>query len=627
MTWDNLHEEDILYEFEGDSPDQLTRGRFYRGEVDGFADFGVFVQIGNSVTGLLHRSKLDRRLESLDWSAGEEVIVQVEGVRDNGNVDLDWSIRQSEREFRGSAIEGPSGETRRDTEPDERGEAESTTLATDGNAATHAPKGVEAVARAATDELADLTGERVRLEGRITDVRQTTGPTVFTLTDEAGSVECAAFESAGERAYPDIEADAIVHLIGIVERHRGSVQIETEAIEPLEGDEREAVTDGLREAARERASPDDATPLVEDETVAALQSDMESVATLIREATLASRPIVIRHPPTVDGVVAGAAIERAIRRISTDDTGHRRVRRRPMREPWYDLGDAMYDLGAGDDDEVPLVILVGAGTTTMDQAALEFLSLYDVDRLILDAFDRAEDIEGVTEGSVIGGVELTTATVAAHVAGMVASDIRSALAPLPAISYGDRIPDPYQRLAADHGVDPETIAERHQALALFAFYQRYDDKRELVADLLFDGAEATHLAEHVSTQYRERIETALQTARENCERVSVVGGTLVLLDAEEHTHRFDFPPRSVLAAELFAVERGAEDADAVAVLGTDECHLAAVGEIDLPAVAAEIDEVVPDAAVAAARDRLTFLAGKRDEVKGALVDVLAGLLS
>jgi len=62
----DLHEQDVVFEFRGTKPDELTPGRFYRGTVDGYAEFGVFVDIGDSVTGLLHRSEIDQRLDSLD---------------------------------------------------------------------------------------------------------------------------------------------------------------------------------------------------------------------------------------------------------------------------------------------------------------------------------------------------------------------------------------------------------------------------------------------------------------------------------------------------------------------------------------------------------------------------------
>ena len=100
------HEEDVFFEFRGTRANHLTANRYYRGDVDGFAEFGVFVDIG-PVTGLLHRSEIPKRLESLDWDPGETVFVQVLEVHDNGNIDLGWSLRQQEREFRGRLIDDP----------------------------------------------------------------------------------------------------------------------------------------------------------------------------------------------------------------------------------------------------------------------------------------------------------------------------------------------------------------------------------------------------------------------------------------------------------------------------------------------------------------------------------------
>ena len=98
------HQEDVLFEFRGDHASQLVSDRFYKGTVDGYADFGVFIDIAPGVTGLLHRSELDQRLDSLDWEPGDTVCVRVNNVRDNGDIDLGKSIRQSDREFRGSVI-------------------------------------------------------------------------------------------------------------------------------------------------------------------------------------------------------------------------------------------------------------------------------------------------------------------------------------------------------------------------------------------------------------------------------------------------------------------------------------------------------------------------------------------
>ncbi|MFW5903752.1 MAG: S1 RNA-binding domain-containing protein, partial [Halolamina sp.] len=210
------HEEDVVFEFVGDRPDQLTPGRYYRGTVDGYADFGVFVDVGDSVTGLLHQSELDVRLDALEWEPGDDVFVQVTDVRDNGNVDLSWSIRQAETEFRGTLIDDPSGDRLPDDEEppaeadanDEPGEPTEATDATgtastgsesgSASSATGSPRASEpaggdgggsAVAVAGTAEsgelnrvetanLEDHVGKTVRLEGEVIGIQQTSGPTV-----------------------------------------------------------------------------------------------------------------------------------------------------------------------------------------------------------------------------------------------------------------------------------------------------------------------------------------------------------------------------------------------------------------------------------------------------------------
>ena len=41
-----------------------------------------------------------------------------------------------------------------------------------------------------------MKGRIIRIEGDVIQVKQTSGPTIFTINDEAGFIQCAAFESA-----------------------------------------------------------------------------------------------------------------------------------------------------------------------------------------------------------------------------------------------------------------------------------------------------------------------------------------------------------------------------------------------------------------------------------------------
>ncbi len=302
----------------------------------------MFVDIGDSVTGLLHRSELDQRLDSLDWDAGDTVYVQVKNVRDNGNVDLGWSIRQSEREFRGVLVDDPeighsvlletkttrwtrkqrlnrqptSQQARvttsrvRTTTPAQASRSESSTSAgavsrasdddrvegtasvggndSGSNTAVMTESDEEADAEseasqsdettdepvaAAIGDLDDHVGADVRLEGEVVGIRQTSGPTVFELQDETGTVDCAAFVEAGVRAYPEVEEDDYIRLSGDVRERRGELQVETEDLDVLEAEEREEVEQRLADALDDEARPDTADPLAEDTAVAALSEN------------------------------------------------------------------------------------------------------------------------------------------------------------------------------------------------------------------------------------------------------------------------------------------------------------------------------------------------------------------
>ncbi|MES3162285.1 MAG: OB-fold nucleic acid binding domain-containing protein [Halorubrum sp.] len=701
MNWDNLHEEDVVFDFRGDSPDELVSGRFYRGVVDGYAEFGVFIDLAPGVTGLLHRSELDRRLESLDWEPGDEVFVQVKGVRDNGNIDLGWSIRQAEREFRGvlvhdgeteyepesasdepddaadpddpvdtddsdrsDATDGPvdagsaadtdeSGATLADADdsetvdeasagaPDDASESETDGVdpATETTADTDAGSGPEPRARVTIGSLPDAVGETVRLEGEVVSVRQTGGPTVFELRDETGIVDAAAFIEPGVRAYPNVEVGDTIRVDGEVERRRGDIQVETEALVVLEAEEAEAVQRRLAEALTAEARPEGLQPLAGDETVAALGEPMLDAAEAIRRAVLESRPIVVRHPATADGYVAGAALERATLPLireehAKSDAEYHYFTRRPLEDPVYGMNDATNDatrmLQDRDrhDEKLPLFVLVGTGSTVESADGLELLSVYGVDAVVIDADVADPEIREAVDTLVSPELEsvdadLSTGALAASLASAVNDQVRDDLVHLPAVSYWADTPDRYAELAHNAGYDAERVAELREAIALEAYYQSYQDKRELITDLLFeDGGD---LAAHVSEQFREKLETEIQTASANVVTEAVDGVEFALLDTDSYTHRFDFPPTPLLLDDLHRRHANGEPFATVGI-GTDELYVRASADLSVRAVADRAAELAPAADVSTAglrEGKIEFLSGERDAVEDAVVAAVA----
>lgn len=699
-----VHQEDVVFEFEGNQPSQLTSGRFYVGSVDGYADFGVFVNIGN-VTGLLHRSKLDRRLESLEWEVGDEVCVQVNNVRDNGDIDLDWSIRETPEDFRGHLLQTPEGDSHLEEEDDEddddedgrngRGEA-----GTDAGVETEpetqtdpdpepddaeaAPVDAEPTAgepgttggadeqsggnpgdaelseiaddspgeddaadaevesddvdadreRVTVDSLEDRVGETVRLEGTVASARQTSGPTVFELEDETGIVDCAAFVEAGVRAYPEIEAGDVVRLDGEARVRRDEIQVETDSIEPLPEEAGDAVEARMDEALDDRASPDGVDPIADDSEIDAIVDDVEAVATEIRRAVIDSRPIVVRHDATTDGYVAGAAIERAVLPLveaehGTADSVYHYFDRRPLEDGVYDMNDATKDatrmLGDRDrhGEKIPLFVFAAAGSTAASADGLDLLDVYDAPRVVIDGRAADEAVDDRID-SLVTAETRTVSTVAATLAAAINGDVRDDLLHLPAVSYWADAPETYVDLAADAGIDAESTKQLREAIALEAFYQSYEDKRELIIDLLFE--KRTGLAAQVSEQFVTKLDSELDTVVPNLEERTVDGVGVTLLDTDAYTHRYDFPPTRLLLDEL---DRRLDSAAVVGV-GTDELHVRADGDLDLDSVVADLAASVPDAGVSNPGTRqptIEFLAGEREAVIEAVVDAVAGSIA
>ncbi|WP_280536550.1 OB-fold nucleic acid binding domain-containing protein [Halopenitus sp. POP-27] len=723
------HEEDVVFDFRGNAPNELVSNRFYRGTVDGYADFGVFVDLAPGVTGLLHRSELDQRLESLAWEPGDTVFVQVKNVRDNGNVDLGWSIRQSIREFRGTLVQEdgtsrlPDDDDSDEDDADEADEADdadeadeaddadeahadadavdegngrggdvaaataepdagnsetdetdvaegSTTDAvtagmdaadTDETVETEATTGEEATAdgdqtddepaptadydRVQVETLGDRVSESVRIEGEVVSVRQTGGPTVFEVRDETGVVDVAAFVEAGVRAYPGVELGDVVRIDGEVERRREEIQLETEGLAVLEGADAEAVERRLAEALSDRARPDELDALVADEAVTALSEDVLDAAEAIRRAVLESRPIVVRHPATADGYVAGAAIERAALPLIREEHAKRDAvyhyfTRRPLEGSVYEMDDATTDVTRmlqdrdRHDEKLPLFVLVGTGSTVESADGIGLLDVYDAASVVIDAavadLETRESVDTLVSpelADVDGDLDLSTGALSASLAATVNDDVHDDLRHLPAVSYWGGTPAAYADLAADAGYDADRVAELREAIALEAYYQSYEDKRELVEDLLFD--DAGDLAVHVSEQFREKLETELATARENLHTEDVDGVRVTVLDTDAYTHRYDFPPTALLIETLHRRTHESDEVSVTLGIGTDELYLRSTADLSVREIAAAAADIAPDADISTASVRdgtIEFLSGERDAVEDAVIAAVADLV-
>lgn len=670
----NLHKEDVVLDFAGTRPDQLIVDCYYRGTVDGYADFGIFVNLGEHVTGLLHRSELPRRLESLGWEEGDTAYVQVTNVRDNGNVDLGWSLRNSGREFRGAYVHDPedtldqeeidsrlqqsdagsngsgpeqvSGAQTRsdpDSEPSEtgasehdfeRGRSEQEAASENGAVPTD-------LNRSEIEQLREQIGDVVRLEGLVADVRQTSGPTVFSIQDETETVDCAAFVGAGARAYPDVETGDYVRLVGEVRERRGELQVETEQLEVLTDEDATAVVDRMDDAIQAEAEVDSLDPLVPDSAVESVLEPVREGATAIRRAVIEARPIVVRHETSVDGYLAGAALERAVLPLIEDehtaaDAVYHLFNRRPL-EGAYDMDDATNDvtslLASRDrhQQKRPLFVFAATGSTSDSLDGLELLQIYDTDVVVLDSSPGDPEIRDAVSTLVnpelVGSeTETSTTAIATAIAVHINPEVRGDLSHLPAASFWKDVPEIYTELARESDYSPSETDNLREAVALEAYYQSYDGKRELISDLLFEESVSAGLAEQVSEQFREKLSREIETAEENIDRRSQGGVAFAVLDTDAFTHRFDFPPTDLLLDEI---HRRNQDGTFVTLgVESDEITVRSTTPIDVSTVVEQLQTDVPNAGVTPrdGHNRIGFVSGERERVLDAVYDAIATTL-
>lgn len=617
----SLHEEDVLFTFTGDRSDQLIEGRYYEGTVDGFADFGVFIDLGNNVTGLLHRNELDRRLESLGWNEGDTVCVQVTNIRSDGNVDLGPSIRQSSDEFRGTLTQGPDD-----------GPAPAPADTGGGLTIIGRDRTAEDLDRSQIRSLDRHLGRNVALEGVIEGVRQTGGPTVFTLLDESGSVECAAFAGAGVRAYPDIESGDAVRIRGKVEHRFGDHQVEVEGLDQLSGEAAETIHQRVADAA-ELPDAIDELPLVYDDAAnLAIETDIREGAAAILHAVEHDQPVQIRHPVTTDGYVAAAAIERAIEAALADEvdptTRHGRVRRRPVEVEEYVLPEAIADTAHVDGGAEPFVLLVDIGSTAEAIPAFDLLEEYDIDYAIIDSanpepalLERVSPLINPWCGEGTFPIPTTT-SVAINVAGLMAESIRGELRHLPAVASPSDQPETAKRLLDESGFDVDDVETMHQAVTLEAYYQPWGDKRALIRRILFEREAGT--VEPIADRFAAKLDRAVDAARHNVTTATVDGINIVLLDAERFGQRFEFPPLRVLLDGLLA----SDGIDATVAVGIGKDVLEVTGAVDdVSLVARELESRVADAGVSVhggSDGRIRFLPGCREAILETAPDAVAG---
>jgi archaea-specific RecJ-like exonuclease len=585
----------------------IVVGEIYQGKVSGLANFGAFVDLTESVRGLAHNKYLKTRPES-----GDTIFVTVRNILPNGNIELEpaelkeYNIVEVEKEL--------------------------------------------PLSKAA--DLQSQVGKTIMIKGEVIQVKQTGGPTIFTVADDSGLVFCAAFERAGVRAYADIDSEMMVRVLGEVTLRNNQVQIEIKSMKRLWGGDASTVKDLIEQAIDRRAEPFETEFLVKSDIMIRLRPAMKAVAKEIRRAVLKSRPIVVRHHADADGITAAVAIEMAIlpliAEVSGPDAEYHNYRRAPSKAPFYELEDVTKDLTYALEDQtrhgqkMPLIVLMDNGSTEEDVPAMRQAQVYGLEMLVVDHHHPHKIVDQyliahVNPAHAGGDFGLTTGMLATEIARMIYPEVENKIKHFPAVSaVGDRSEAPeaesYIKLVEDK-YRREDLKKVALALDYEAFWQRFNDGRGLINDILCLGRLDRHqkIVELLCEQANAAIDEQLRASMGNVKSTTLPNGIVMnVLDVENFAHKFTFPPPGKTSGEVHdrLCQKYAGKPVVTIGYGPDFAVLRSRAvKMNIPLMVKELMEEIPNGGVSGGGHlvvgSIKFVGGMRKEVLAKLAEKIA----
>ncbi len=581
----------------------------YHAEVNGVVDYGIFVDVSDALSGLVHESNLTG-----DYVVGDRLIVRLTDVKENGDVAFD---------------EGSVDDYRTET-------------------VAHEPT---------ITRVRGLTpGDEVTVEGEVVQAKQTGGPTIFAVSDASGIVSCAAFEEAGVRAYPEVSVGDMVHVSGPIETRENALQLEVDSLNRLDDERAAAARERFESALAERAEPADIDPLVEWEAFEPIHDDLRDLARLLRRTVLSGRPIRARHHADGDGMCAAIPVQLALENFVDDvhedrDAARHLFKRLPSKAPYYEMEDVTRDLNfalegrARHGQKLPFLLMLDNGSTEEDVPAYENLTHYDIPIAAVDHHHPdPEAVEPLLDAHInpyLHGEDyrVTTGMMCVELARLIDPSLTDELEHVPAVAgLSDRSKaeamDDYVALAASAGYDKSDLLDIGEALDYAAHWLRYSEGKTLVNDALNVGCDDAErhaeLVEFLSKRAARDVDRQLDALDDHVEHERLASGAhLYRIDLDEYAHRFTYPAPGKTTGELHDT-RVKETGDPVITIGygPDFCVLRSDGvRLDIPNMVTELNDELPEAGVSGGGHlvvgSIKFVKGRRSAVIETLIEKMA----
>ncbi|HJJ98933.1 MAG TPA: phosphoesterase [Methanocorpusculum sp.] len=603
---------DMVYRLgPGCEVDDIIEGQVYLGKVQGFTTFGTFVLLNDRVKGLLHKSNV-----KTEKKEREQILVQINQIRPNGNIDL-------------HEVQLPEG-------------SYDTQLVT------------KKIILSRLSDLKNKIGKNVIVEADVVQIKQTSGPTIFTVCDDSGVEDAAAFTEAGVRSYPEVNLNDIVRIFGEVTRRNSQIQIEVSDMQVLKGTEADAVRTRINKALEAHAEPPEITPLIESQVLDALWPEMRKLAKIVRRAVLTQQPIILRHHADADGICAAVSVETAVLQLIRDNGGDPDqdsflFRRSPSKAPFYEIEDVTRDLDMMLKDHIrfgqklPLIFLMDNGSTEEDMPSYKMTEVYQLDVVVADHHHPDETVDKyllahVNPYRVGGDFGVTAGMLGTEIARLINPAVESKILHFPSVAgAADRseAPEFEAYLALIEGkYTRDECNDMALALDYEQYWLRFNDGREIIKDILnLNNAPERHnqLVTLLVTEANAAIEDQMSTMMPHVkDQVLASGANLFLADVERFAHRFTFPPPGKSSGGIHDIlcKRYENQPVITLGLGPDFAVIRSRGVMmNIPQMVRAMREEMPGAGISGGGHlvvgSIKFVEGMRSEVIAKMIEKIA----
>lgn len=505
------------------------------------------------------------------------------------------------------------------------------------------------------------------------------GPTFYKLIDASGTIiQGVGFNINDSIGHSHISRYSVVEVIGEMHLFRNEEQFKIYALKPVQYEQRQKFYDVLANVVVGKGSLISETPLsIESDLYSKIYSPLTQAGREIRKAIITGRNILLRYQANnVDNTVGAFAIDLALRALlrsrgrHSDEYRHI-IRRLPLKGNVYEASDIIRDIsfvldGPVSGEKMPLVVLIGVGSTKESLPAYHIAEEYDLPVVVVDNHNVDDDVADfvdilVNASLITDEYRISAGMIAYELARLVYAerDLKfnhlAAVCALAANASGIETEKYLEILAStdlsvvsaelddvreetsdeSEKVQPSTLTEEDLQIVIAAMEYlltdlRYYDGGEVMRDVLQIGKKKSRgkaLTEAIGTLSQNLVNAALATLQNKGEVSTVGDAEVTVVDLELYAPRYEFPTHGLLMSKLHESKKlGAKKGITIGI-GQDYAILHASNySYDFSKLLTELREKLPLAHISGGgygnAGSIQFLLGFKDEFKTGLLSLL-----